>query len=352
MTPPEVILDRWVKKISCTHPPFRGYVGKLDIEKLASPPLRQFLHVVQEVMNRALASENVNASGGVKHPPFHFDYLEVADGTRNAHAFQHDGFSFVAITLPLIELLWELSHRLSTSADVRGMLCFDQGAMPLEVLRALFFQVQLSFLVSHEYTHHVHQLCGHDDSSMAEVWTEFSRKEGNAGLDSQARELDADGYAIYLSLAHFIRGEGRQSSLAQLGRQDLRGTEADELLLTCFFLSVTAVFCAFWPDDIQVSSIGQLSHPPAPVRIEYAIRVAKMWCGQSESVPSEWFDSQRFQALFETAAKVIGGSERQIWDAHLAFFLSEDGKKYDRQLLQRFESMRRSRDESAQCAQT
>jgi|SRR5882672_67012 len=356
MIPPEVILDRWVKTQSRTHPGFIGYVGKLDIEKVNPPALRALLALIQDAMNVALQSESVNASGGVEHPPFHFDYLEVKgrtqvnDPAKNAHAFQHSGFSFIAVTLPLIELLWDVSQRLSSSALVQGLLQIDPETERLKALQALLFQFQVGFLVSHEYTHHVHQHCKQDEDCIAEVWTEFSQNETNGSLDSQAQELDADGYAIYLVLANYLGGGGRQSGLLQLGRQDLPRSDADEFFLMCFFLAVAAFFCTIWPEDIKIMSIGQLSHPPVPVRIEYAIRVAKMWCDQNGSVPESWFGAERFGTLFGAAAEAVGRAERQSWDAHIAFLQSEEGKKYDRILFERFETMRRNRQESSQSA--
>jgi hypothetical protein len=349
MTPPEVILDRWVKAKSRSHRGFDGYVGKLDIERVESASFRSFLYFVQEATNVALRSENANASGGVKHPPFYFDYLHVREDIKNAHAFQHGGFSFIVATLPLVELLWDLSQRLSRSALVQGLLRIDPGKVRLEALQALLFQFQLSFLVSHEYTHHVHQHC-EQKNAIAGVWTEFPQNETNGNIDCQALELDADGYAIYLVLANYLREGARASSLSQLKIQDLPSIEADEILLMCFFLAVTTFFCSVWPEEIKMSSIGQLTHPPAPVRIEYAIRIAQMWCGQNGSVAESWFGAERFRALFLAAVEAIGGTTRQGWDAHISFLRSAEGTNYDRRLSERFESARRRRDESAQAA--
>jgi hypothetical protein len=196
-------------------------------------------------MNNALHCENVNASGGVQHPPFHFDYIEVEDGTKNAHAFQYAGFSFIAVTLPLIELLWDISQRLCRSVLVQQLLGVNPPTGDLDALHLFIFQLQLSFVVSHEYTHHVHQHCDRDPEGITGAWTEFHALM-TGGIDDQAQELDADAYAIYLGLANFLRGDGRQSGLAQLGRQGSSAIDADDILLTCFLLAVTALFCALW----------------------------------------------------------------------------------------------------------
>jgi hypothetical protein len=344
MLPPEVALDRWIKTYLCKMPDFGGYIGKLDLERVDPPSLRALLHLVQEAMNNALRAESVNASGGVEHPPFHFDYIEVkrdAKNANNALAFQHNGFAFIVVTLPLVELLWVISQHLSLFQIVQQLLGLDSEGVRPSALQAALFQMQLSFLISHEYTHHVHQHCRQGDKAVSGVWTEFLRDDISGSLESQAQELDADAYAIYLALAHFLRGGGRVSLLAQLGRRDSTATDGDELLLTCFFLAVMAFFCARWHENINVNSLGQLTHSPAPVRIEYAIRVGQMWCEQNKSVPASWFDAERFRILFQSAAQVIGTSTRQAWDAHISFLRGEIGTNYDQQLLERFEALRK-----------
>jgi len=141
MTPPEVVLDRWLKKQARERPGCQGYIGKLDIDKVMPTSFGSFLAFVQGAMNLALQSENANASGGAAHPPFHFDYVEVNDGTKNAHAFQHGGFSFIVATLPLLEMIWNVSQRLSRSPNVQRLLGIDAGAVRLEALQALFVPV-------------------------------------------------------------------------------------------------------------------------------------------------------------------------------------------------------------------
>lgn len=349
MTSPEIILDRWVRTDARKCPGFANYVGKLDIEKVESPSFRSFLYFVQEAMNEALRSENENASGGVEHPPFHFDYLQVSKSTKNAHAFQHEGFSFIVVTLPLVELLWDLSQRLSTSPLVLQLLRIDPATANPGALHGLLFVAQLSFLVSHEYTHHVHRHINRDKDGIAGAWSEFLQDEMHGGIESQAQEIDADAYAIYLGLTNLLRGEGR-NALTQMGWQDLPTIGADELLLMCFFLAITALFCALWRDDIEIRSVGEFRHPPAPVRIEYAIRVAQMWCGQNASVPPSWFGAERFRMVFRAAVEAIGGITPEAWDAHILFLLSEEGAKYDQRLSQQFDAVRKGRSKSAQAA--
>jgi hypothetical protein len=109
-------------------------------------------------MNEALRLEGVNASAGVEHPPFHFDYLDVTDETANAHAFQRENFSFIVVTFPMIGLLWRSSHALSRSPFILNPLRLNPE-VNVDALHGFLFQIQLDFLVAHEYTHHIHRHC-------------------------------------------------------------------------------------------------------------------------------------------------------------------------------------------------
>jgi hypothetical protein len=343
MTPPEVLLDRWIKGRAREHSGCRAYVGKLDLDKVEPPSFGSFLSFVQGAMNQALQSENSNASGGTTHPPFYFDYIEVNDGTKNAHAFQHGGFSFIVVTLPLVEMLWDVSQRLSRSPLVLQLLGIDANAVRGEALQALLFQFELAFLVSHEYTHHVHRHCG---SSAQWTWDEFTQGGAGGGLQHQAQELDADGYALYLTLSNYLRGGARQNALAQVGMSDRSDLECDEFLLTGFFVALTALFCSMWPENVPIASIKQLPHPPAPVRIDYAIRVAVMWCNQNASVPESWFGAQRFQAVYLAASDaIVGGAYSR--DALVSFLRSDAGSAYDRELSEWFNSVRTAAEHTA-----
>jgi hypothetical protein len=344
MAPPEVILDLCLiqlrKEAGCS-----GYIGRLDIERVEPPSFRSFLYLFKKTMNEALRLENANASGGVQHPPFHLDYLDVSDGTRNAHAFQYNGFAFIVVTLPLVELVLHVSRDLSRSPFVAELLDLNSGTVELDALQALLLQIQLSFLVSHEYTHHVHQHCVESRSGAIGLWTEFLSDATCGSINSQAQELDADGYAAYVVLTHLLRGEMRQRALAELGQADISDTAGDELLLKCFFLSVLAFFCTLRQGDIDIASVYRFGHPPPPVRIKYMLDVSEMWCGQNGSVPQSWFNPEQLQKLFSAAAEVFAGMTRQTWDAQMSFLSSAEGMQYNQQLFERFETIRKNRDQ-------
>jgi hypothetical protein len=331
MVPPEIILDRYVRE---NFP--KSYSGRLDIERIGSPSFRTFLHGLQVETNDALGLENANASGGVVHPPFHFDYLHAT--VTNAHAIPHECFWFIAFTLPLIKSVVDVSKRLSRSSVVLQLLHLDSGALGPDILWGYLGQIQLMFLTSHEYTHLIHQHSARRDPSG--MWTELVPQTSCGSMDSQVEELDADGYAAYLVLTFLLRSERRQSALIQLGQANMPATDCDELILSCFFLALMAFFRTLWPERITLP-LDQLTHPPVPVRIDYVIQVAKMWCGQFGIVEQSWFTSQHLQDLFHAAASEVGKTNSQGWDAQITFLSSADGDQYRNVLFEKSNKMRR-----------
>jgi hypothetical protein len=314
MIPPEIILDRLVRTQLRHEKGFENYIGKLDLESVESLSFRSLLSLVQDTMNEALRSEGVNASGGVEHPPFHFDYLKVQGGVKNAHAFQYGSFAFIVVTLPLVELLWNLSYRLSTLPRFWQILKLSRAELKMEELTGLLFQIQLIFLISHEYTHHVHEHCVESKSATNGLWNEFWSEAAEGTIQSQAQELVADGYAISLGLNYLLREERRRSALALLCHANASNLEGDEILLSCFFVALMAFLCELWRGGTDVTSLDTLTHPPPPVRIKYAVQVAEMWSSQNESLPRSWFEPARFQELFSVAADVIDSSAKGGWD--------------------------------------
>ena len=342
MAPPEVILDRFVRARLSKDLGFSNYRGKLNLDSDAvSPSLRTLLCGVQEAMNEALRLEGRNASVGVEHPPFHFDYLEVSDGAKNAHAFQHENFSFIVFTRPLVEAIWQMSHRLSKSSVFLKILRLDSAAVNSDAFHGLLTQIQLFFLVFHEYTHHIHQHCAKGANEADGVWTEFVDETACGSIKAQAQELAADGYATLRVLTFLLRGERRHSALAVLGSVDLLGTDDDELLLACFLVAAQATFCAFWKKDIDIASAYHFRHPPPTVRIEYTIRFAKMWCDQNGSVLESWFSLDRMQELFLAAAEPFGESVRSTWDNLIPVLNSPEYVQYDQQLFEMLEKVRK-----------
>jgi hypothetical protein len=209
------------------------------------------------------------------------------------------------------------------------------------LVQGLFFQTEMNFLFSHEYTHHVHRHCV-EASAFTQLRNELPIGRGCGGLDPQAQELDADGYAVMLVLAHVLRGERRTSALEALGQGDLPALAGDEVLLLCLLLTTFAYLCSFWRTEARIVSLYDLTHPPPPIRIKYVIEVAKMWCSLNDSLPTTWFDPARLERLFAAAAELIDATTKQTWQQRISVLRSREGEEYDRRLYARFEGLRKN----------
>ena len=337
---PDVILHHLITSLNGPCQEFEGYVGKLDLDKVEPESFRDLLKFQQQNASVALSLEGYNASGGTEHPPYHFDFLEVTRGIANAHAFQHDGFAFIVMTQPLVELLLNLTFDLSQSPPVRQLFGISAAPVDRDGIHLALFQLQFDFLLGHEYTHHVHRHCA-PEQTLA-VRTEFLQEEEDGSLEQQAQELDADGYSSYLLLANLLQDENRYASVLEgLGHAAHRSAASDELLFTAFFVVVLNVFCAFWRKRTEVAALYKLVHPPPPVRINNIIQVAQMFAGQNGPVEDSWFQPSRFTELFRTAAATIPGSGRQTWDRQMALLRSPDGERYAQALFDMFEAARK-----------
>src|ERR1700740_743016 len=155
-TPPEVLFDRYFRSDECHRDNRCHYKGKQNLSNL-SPQLASFLTDIQAALNESLNNEKQNVRGHVEHPPFHFDY--VISAIPNAIAFAFADVSFIGITMPLINTLWDACVELSKSGGIRALLRVPETTEAEEAILTVMFQTQLIFVVLHEWTHHVHGHC-------------------------------------------------------------------------------------------------------------------------------------------------------------------------------------------------
>lgn len=219
-TPPDILFHRRFQRLR--RPQDRElYRGKADLDRLPGEPLPvKLLEDVQVMLNTALAAEK-QIPEHVDHDPFHFDYIDSVD--PNALAFCCDGYSFIGVTIPLLNQLWASASLVAESAEPAALLDMrlsDDQRVSTSVeqrIAVAVFRLELLFIVLHEWTHVVH---GHvrnaDDAGFAnEV---LGRTDGN--IATQARESDADGYAAYYMLENVINGQERAHVVSVLAMDD------------------------------------------------------------------------------------------------------------------------------------
>jgi hypothetical protein len=325
--PPEVLFHRFFQSTLVSPTDRHNYKGKQDIEIL-EPALGTLLAAIQKALNEALLNEKKNVAEHVDHAPFHLDYVESS--IPNALAFYYEGYSFIAITTALVRMLWDTCVRLSNSGRMATL--FGITSEESDRVHALLFPTQLTFVVSHEFTHHVHGhlLPKNSDSIFPE---EIVESGGIGDLETQALEIDADGYAVYHVLAHLIDGERRSQAVELLGYQNEHKGEQDRALLSSFVIAVGAFLHALRPVALDKDTIYKLRHPPQAARMNSIMQFAVSWCKQNRPELAVWMTNDKFQMLMSTAAEEFLATNSAIdWGAQITFLRSADGFEYIRKL--------------------
>jgi hypothetical protein len=237
-------------------------IGRIAVEDLQPDHLYRWL---VDWMNRQLLDVGVNSAGGYALPPLHFDLVRVLNDVVAAHVFVTEEFVFIVVTQPMVDEMRMLSHSLVKQNRIFMSLQIAPSADPGEIAQLLLL-MQFCFVTAHEYSHLVRR--------HLEDYPPHTIEIGEALCHTQ--EFDADGYGINHVLEYFFNGEGRQFASQWLGTSNLRPLENS--ILSCFLLSIMVQFCARWAGRIPVESDVRSEHPPVPMRIEYSMLFAEMWC--------------------------------------------------------------------------
>ncbi len=337
--PPEVLFHRYFQNLKNPNDK-RLYRGKADLDHLKDGPLPvSLLRGLQDMMNLALLHENKEIREHVDHDPFHFDYVDSQEA--NALAFCVEGYSFIGVTIPLVDLLWKIATRLSLADHVAAFLRIHEGAEARDMtvqqrIQVAIFRLGLFFITLHEYTHVVH---GHTERKDPNADADFAIElpmSGTGSLLRQVREADADGYAVYFMLAALIDGAERAHIVSVLGVGDRPALVQDEILLSCFVMGVAGYFFVTEPQVLTRENVYSFSHPPQAARMTLLMQSVRNWCRQNHSPHSplvDWMTPARFQDLMRrVAAATWGMNGGDSWSDQFAFFESNVGKEYFQQL--------------------
>ena len=234
--PPEAAFDRYFRGLTLKQR--KNYEGKFDLDQLESGPLKVLLLGLQHALSVELANERTVPEHR-DHPPFHVDYIRSTQA--NALAFKYEGYSFVGLTIPLVEMAAKLCVRLCNSLDLLDALGLSLTPEMSKALGEVLLKILLYFVVSHEYTHIVH---GHplSEAMDSEPINEVQEDDRVGSLDDQTLEADADSYAIYHIMENWIRGAERSSTTSSLGLDAASSSDQDALLFACIVVAIGAYF--------------------------------------------------------------------------------------------------------------
>ncbi|HXN73734.1 MAG TPA: hypothetical protein VN861_14405 [Candidatus Acidoferrales bacterium] len=285
-----------------------------------------YLEGVCKTLTEALNNEKRNVQGHVPHPQFECAF---SDGDEpQANAMLMDGVSVVWITKGLLAFIWTACDLLSKSEHVVQL--FNHA--PTNQIHATLFQTQLSFILCHEYAHHVH---GHLEQAS------FRLEAGD--IQTQVFEVDADCYAIYFVLAFLINGAGRAEAVGRLNCAQANGDAQDQALLASFVLAISGFLYATPPVPLDPARPFQRRYPPLAARMNWIMESAMDWCDQIKPHLKEWMTGDKFRELMFFAADAVaelnGGAH---WGDQISFFKSEQGAAYAKAVMERFAEYKRS----------
>jgi hypothetical protein len=325
--PAAVRLDRYFRRRR-----LRGYHGKKNLDTLR-PELAAFLADVQSALNDSLKDENRQMPGHVEHPPFYFDYIDSDE--PNALAFRVADYSFIGLTMPLVYSLWDSCVELSRSNGVGDLL--ETAPIPEreEAILTVMFQNQLIFLVTHEYTHHVH---GHlsDQVPSSVFFEEIITSDDNGDLASQAFEMDADGYAVYLMLSHLMNGPRRAQAIGLLNCEHAHRDLQDRVLFSSFVMAIGAMLLVTSPPSVDFHKYRTRTHPLPAARMDWIMHHATNFCSENGKSHVVTMAKQTFQAVMVIVERaILEIRPANDWREQVAFLKSEVGSQYLRELIAR-----------------
>jgi hypothetical protein len=327
VVPPAVLFDRYFRKRRLC-----GYRGKKNLGTLR-PELATFLADVQSALNDSLKNENRQMPGHVEHPPFFFDYIDSDE--PNALAFRDAGYSFIGLTMPLVYSLWDSCVELSRSDAVGALLEIAPILEREEAILTVMFQNQLIFLVTHEYTHHVH---GHlsDQVPGSVFFEEIFINDDEGDLALQAFEMDADGYAVYLALSHLMNGPRREQATTVMSCEHAHPDSQDRVLFLSFVMAIGAMLLVASPPSVDFRKCRTPTHPFPAARMDWIMHHATNWCVENGKSHLVTMTKGTFQALMVIVERaILQIRPTNDWREQAAFLKSEIGSQYRRELIAR-----------------
>ena len=323
-TPPEVLLDRCLRQTGCPVAGL-GYRGKDSLQSLDPIELGKLLEEIQGATNEGL-NEAEHIPQHVVCPPFHLDYIDC-DQTINAHAFRYEGYSFIAITIPFVYRLWDMSAGLSRAGVIE---------MPADVslneeewrerLRVTLFRIAFRFVTLHEWTHHVHGHVGDGPIPFNEV----PEADEHASLQRQVLELDADGYAAHHTLKGLYRHGWAVDRLLCMGA--VPQAIQDDILFSCFVLGTGAImFPLSAGTKFDTEDLYRDPHPPQAGRMQFLLYQANQWRARHWPTGGVWMAPERFRTLISAVVEVangVRGFAPSAWNDQNQFLVSPQGIAY------------------------
>jgi hypothetical protein len=327
MPVPEAEFDRYFRSEFVTAKDRKNLPGRLDLDKL-DPEFASVLTGVQHHINQMFArqSDRIHTANGSVE--LHLDYIappERPERNANAVAFNYNGFFFVGLTLDLVERMFGICSVLSRSSASGDLLALTLDTKEKrDLFLACLFMVQVQFVIDHELGHHVH---GHTPTRRSSnFFSEFSEQERKAGIDSlkkQAREVEADGYAVHMMAMGLFTDEAGPGLVRTLAPH---GIEDDRFLTLFLLLSIGSFMFLGLQHGFDPSKVREETHPFGLMRMNVVMVDFDGWAREHQPAILPYLTQDHFTRIMWTIAAAQPDSLAvQEWHRQGEFLRNGDG---------------------------
>lgn len=285
MDTPEEVFDWAVRRREIA-------AGALDLASVDDAELRTTLNHFRTGFAAALLADGAHANTRGVRLAYHFDFVDVE--SIRAFAFREDGISCIGISKGLVRGATLYCVAVQLSQRMPSIIGVSEQAR--DNIASAMLQFLLGFVVCHEYAHHF--WCDIGPESKVELLEEFAT-DASGGLDSQIREVRADGYALHLVLENLMDGPLRSALIARLGIEDFNWQ--NRVLLSLAIVGISGFFLLNAGGErvpLTEEAIRSRSHPPVATRLICIMEEMQIWANVNSSFDvSGWVNRYNFQRL-------------------------------------------------------
>jgi hypothetical protein len=331
MLDPDIEFHRFLSRDNLTQEEYERHPAKLDLDKIDSN-LAQHLVAIKKLINEMFAqnSDKIDTPNGAA--TLHLDYvakpLPPLIRFANAISFTFKGFFFVGITYDLVELMNAVCGSLAQSPATAAFLGIKTDTpAQREILLACLFLVQIQFAIDHEVGHHFHGHTGRRESGLfsSEYLCSAAIDDGDH-MEEQAREVEADGYAVHMMAKSLYQPETGTNLIERLGPSNL---SANEFLVHFLLLCIASYLILRPQNPFNPADVRKPRHPFGTMRLNVVMTDFLGWASQfkRELVP---FITQ---ATLDKVQVAIQGAQPESqsysnWTLEGEFLRTTEGKTY------------------------
>ena len=269
----------------------------------------------------------------------HMDY--IASSMVNAFAFYFEGWYFIGITDGMLELFAKSCTALWRLEPLAESLGIDPAREKRDSVFQFVLLLELQYISNHELGHMFHGHCaGLRDGRYRAEFDVATLVANSIGMEGQARELEADGYAINLLLKNLLQSDNG----AFMHRRVQSTKSVREFVVTLFLLSLAATLYHLKSSPFDAAKVRGGDHSDGLIRMNILLGEILGWCADN----IDWKDAisqddlQRIMELIVTA--VSNPMQEQLWRDQGAYLLTEEGREYLNDIYKRRINLRLKMD--------